>query len=150
MRERKDRGAMEMESRGCASCMTISDPSIEVGLVAFMVSQSLWCIVAILISLSGSSVCAQVYDGNGSGVSDIWEAYYGMDGPSADVDTDSDGVSDWEEGLAGTAPDDPASFFGMQIEAVNESELFVSWMSKKGKRYQLEGLDDEGSWQSRG
>ena len=87
-----------------------------------------------------------VFDGNGNGVSDVWEARYGLTNPAAGTDTDADGKSDLEEAKDGTDPGDPASLLALEVVEVTGAKPFVSWASKEGRSYQLEGLDTEGSW----
>ncbi len=67
------------------------------------------------------------------------------------ADYDGDGVSNWHEWLAGTAPDDPDSYLGfrlvrreieMPVPADAQEDwskpVRVRWQSVPGKRYQLE------------
>jgi len=92
--------------------------------------------------LCGQSVC----DGNGNGVSDVWEACHRLPGPSPEVDTDGDGRSDFDEAQEGTDPRDGASVFRLAIELPAGRRPFVAWQSKQGKRYRVQGQVGDDGW----
>jgi hypothetical protein len=101
----------------------------------------------VLVLMSAPRLWAVgVHDGNGNGVSDVWEARYGLRNPSAGTDADGDGKSDLEEAQTGTDPGDPASRLELEMVRVTGAIPYVSWASKEGRSYQVEGLDAEGIW----
>ena len=56
----------------------------------------------------------------------------------AGVDTDGDGVNDWNECLAGTNPYDSDSVFKVQsVHAASDSSMVVSWSSVSNKVYSV-------------
>jgi len=89
-------------------------------------------------------------DDDGDGLENSWENLLGIaDRPTADYD--GDGMSDLEEMLTGTAPDDPDSRLAFQlVNRLSEAEAMarggdensrpvrVRWQSVPGKQYQLE------------
>ena len=92
-------------------------------------------------------LCGQAgLDGDGNGVSEVWEACYALLGPSPEVDTDGDGRSDFDEAREGTDPRDGASVFRLTIELASARRPFVAWQSKQGKRYQVQGSIGDGNW----
>lgn len=90
-------------------------------------------------------------DDDGDGLINSWEKLLGTD-DRLTADYDDDGISDYHEMLAGTAPDDPSSrlaFHKIHREktprVIKAGEppvrpVQVSWQSVPGKRYQLEYL----------
>ncbi len=78
-----------------------------------------------------------MFDGNSNGVSDIWEARYGLSNPSSMVDGDADGQSDWEEWLAGTSLIDPLKNFGIESVDCQDAVTF-SWPTVAGMLYRIQ------------
>ncbi len=88
-------------------------------------------------------------DADGDGLSDSWEALLGID-DRLTPDYDNDGMSDLNEMLAGTAPDDASSKLAFRtIQRERTPQVLeegaeptrparVKWQSVPGKRYQLE------------
>ncbi len=88
-------------------------------------------------------------DDDGDGLSNAWEELLGID-DRATPDYDGDGMSDLNEMLAGTAPDDPGSKLGFRLIRREEGvapamageepvrPVRVRWQSVPGKSYQLE------------
>jgi hypothetical protein len=97
-----------------------------------------------------------VFDEDGDGVSDVWQALYGVGPISRDADSDGDGVSDWNEYLAGTDPHNPASRFaiGGFRETGDGSVLWgrVDFEAQAGKMYLLEAAPGlaAGDWAGTG
>ena len=88
-------------------------------------------------------------DSDGDGLNNSWEQVLGTS-DRATSDYDNDGMSDLNEMLAGTAPDDPTSllaFRKIRRDAAAETSgtggdglraVSVKWQSVPGKKYQLE------------
>jgi len=88
-------------------------------------------------------------DTDGDGLADSWEELLGID-DRATADYDKDGMSDWQEMLAGTAADDPDSKLSFRMirresgtvplgdGTVWTNPVVVRWQSVPGKKYRLE------------
>jgi hypothetical protein len=106
----------------------------------------------------GVSVLA-LADGDGDGIPDWWlEQYFDhADGQEEDLsrandDADGDGMTNYEEFLAGTDPTDTDSALTIQITttAVSQSQVVLSWPAQAGKNYRVQFRDDvaAGDWQN--
>jgi len=95
-------------------------------------------------------------DTDGNGLIDDWETAGGTTQPAA-VDEDGDGLSNYEEWVAGTAATDPGSHFGVALTA-DTGNLLVSFLAREAagtgytglqRRYTLEsrqGLGAGAAW----
>ena len=97
----------------------------------------------------GAMQALNAADSDGDGLSDSHEALLGIDDrPTSDYDVD--GMSDYAEWLAGTAPDDATSKLAFRLVArepaaapLDNGEeaprpVHVKWQSVPGKKYQLQ------------
>ena len=57
------------------------------------------------------------------------------------LDSDGDGLLDWQEQLAGTDPHDRQSTLRVNAAWVSSSQIRLSWQTVSGKCYQLEAAD---------
>jgi len=73
-------------------------------------------------------------------ISYAWLAQYGLslDGSADFVDTDSDGLNNWQEWIAGTDPTNALSLLWLGPLTGTDSELTVSWSSVTNRSYALE------------
>jgi hypothetical protein len=77
-------------------------------------------------------------------LADWWEIWRGLsrfDLADATQDPDADGVTNLQECLAGTDPNDAASFLRMTGVQLNGADVFGLFTSVVGKRYNLERTD---------
>lgn len=89
-------------------------------------------------------------DADGDRLSDLDEAkFYGTSPVRAD--TDGDGMSDFQEVMAGTDPANAASHFAVGIEQDTEGAQWVSFATVPGRSYTLQRritLDDGAAWEN--
>ena len=100
----------------------------------------------VLASLALLLLCHQSWagiDANTNGMSDVWEKIYSLPSPLPDQDADSDGLSNQQEALAGTDPQDGQSVFRLE-NAFLPTVQVITWNSIPGMYYQAE-LSPEGS-----
>jgi hypothetical protein len=92
-------------------------------------------------------------DLNGNGLPDDWEAiYFGANPanwPAPNVDSDSDGIPNRNEFLAGTSPTDATDFLAIKI-LTGDGEPRLTWNTKPGVIYQLQVSSDLLAWTSAG
>jgi uncharacterized protein (DUF1800 family) len=97
-----------------------------------------------LFCLLGSTAFGQL-DTDGNQVSDLWQRLYPEAVLDGLVDTDDDGMTDLDEGFAGTNPGDPESRLRISFD---HPTVGVRYSTESGKWYLLEGreLSDGGVW----
>lgn len=97
------------------------------------------------ISLSNNSMWVQTTNmiaGNSSntnGVPDAWTiTYFSSTNIDLSIDSDTDGVSNVDEYLAGTDPTNKSDFLCLQQVAMSGGELQLAWSSKQIRNYTIE------------
>jgi hypothetical protein len=121
-----------------------------------LVTNQVWRVIArneANPSANGVSVTflvSTLADSDGDGLADDWESLYGLNPGSAsdrNVDTDGDGVTNWEEHQAGTDPTNSGSF--LAIDVAVGSDVNVSFNAAPGRTYGVEYADEFGlpGWQ---
>ncbi len=84
---------------------------------------------------------AGALDVNTNQQSDVWEMVYSSTGMAASADTDSDGVNNRGEAIAGTDPQNAASYPAVDL-LTSTGSVPVAWASQPGKLYQVLAADD--------
>jgi hypothetical protein len=91
---------------------------------------------------------AYEFQGSGSVISYAWLQQYGLptDGSADFIDTDGDGMNNWQEWVCGTDPTNRLSVLRMLSAASAGSNVTVSWQSVAGVNYFLERSANLSSW----
>ena len=73
-------------------------------------------------------------------ISYAWLQSYGLptDGSADYIDTDHDGMNNWQEWVAGTDPTNPSSVLRMVSVAHSPGAIVVTWTSAANRSYSLE------------
>ena len=85
-------------------------------------------------NLSGSAILTYVTDTDGDGLPDNWETnYFGVRGANPNDDSDGDGMTNWQEYIAGTDPTNPLSYLRIErlAGAPNEATLEFNAVSNR-------------------
>jgi hypothetical protein len=113
-------------------------------------------LVALLASLPAGPLHAQEthpqlgLDGNGNGVSDLYEALYPATA-NAMADSDGDGFNNQKEAAAGTNPANATDFLKVFTVSNTGESVVASWPSVNGKIYQLQrAAEPGGPWTNDG
>jgi hypothetical protein len=89
-------------------------------------------------------------DSDNDGLPDNWEQAYGtfVFIPDADADADADGLTNWEEYLAGTHPNDPASALRFQQIIAQGGDIILQFLATSNRTYSLlyKPAWEENSW----
>jgi hypothetical protein len=90
---------------------------------------------------------AYEYQGAGSAISYAWLQQYGLptDGSADYVDTDGDGLNNWQEWICGTDPTNAGSCLRLVSAVHTNSSVVVTWQSVEGMNYFLERGTNLGS-----
>jgi hypothetical protein len=92
----------------------------------------------------GGTVDMGAYEFQGAGMGEFigWLQQYGLPtgGPADFVDSDGDGMNNWQEWIAGTNPTNAASVLTLSTPVVSKSlkSVKVTWQSVTGKNYFLQ------------
>jgi hypothetical protein len=103
--------------------------------------------VAGLISLAFN--ISTLGDSDNDGIPDAWETRFGFNTASAadrDLDFDLDGLTNWQEYIAGTDPKDAASSLRVNL-AISAGQPTVSFGAVSNKTYTVQYSDQLGSGQ---
>jgi hypothetical protein len=87
---------------------------------------------------------AYEYQGTGSRISYAWLQHYGLpnDGSADFIDSDHDGMNNWQEWVCGTDPTDPQSALRMISATPSPTNVTVTWQSVAGANYFLQRSGD--------
>jgi hypothetical protein len=87
-------------------------------------------------------------DSDSDGIPDVWEsAYFGGDTAAArDADADSDGMSNWQEYVAGTDPTNTLSYLKFDNLTI-QSGATLTFGAVSNKTYTIQYTDAPGSGQ---
>ncbi len=97
-------------------------------------------VVLVLFQVNLEVARAQMVDLNHDGMSDIWEAIYGVTSLDPNADPDGDGFSNLLEARAGTNPLDASSYPHIPIMAYSATNFSVTMPCALGKQYQLQSI----------
>jgi hypothetical protein len=89
---------------------------------------------------------AYEYQNPTSVISYAWLQQYGLptDGSADFIDTDNDGMNNWQEWIAGTDPTNPLSVFKMLVPSNNLSGVSLNWESVSNRTYFLQSSTNPG------
>jgi hypothetical protein len=74
-------------------------------------------------------------------MSPVWEALYGAQGVDPNADPDGDGLSNWQEAIAGTDPFNASSVPRMSLFVITNKSAQVRILGALGKKYELQGSE---------
>lgn len=99
-----------------------------------------------MLLLVAATTSMAVVDQNGNQQSDVWEMIHNAVGLAPGADADGDGFSNRAESIAGTDPNDPASF--PKLDSLRQDGSIVSnhLRAVAGKRYLLNVTGDFETW----
>lgn len=85
-------------------------------------------------------------DANKNGVSDVWESIYPAAASDLSADHDADGISNKEEGLAWTNPDDSDSFLKAENLGATTTSSDFNFQTERWRRYNIQESDNLLDW----
>lgn len=74
-------------------------------------------------------------------MSPVWESVYGAQGVDPNADPDGDGLSNWQEAIAGTDPFNASSAPRMSMFVITNKNATARIMGALGKLYELQGSE---------
>ncbi len=88
------------------------------------------------------------FQGSGSVISYAWLQQYGLptDGSADLIDTDGDGMNNWQEWICRTCPTNPLSVLRLLSAATAGGNVTVRWQSVAGVNYFLERSTSPTAW----
>lgn len=89
---------------------------------------------------------AHALDLNNNGMSDIWEARYGLGSSSSAEDLDGDGYNNLQESLLGTDPHRADSKLSVTVQVSGTGQARLELALSAAKRYQIEKSADLLTW----
>lgn len=110
----------------------------------------------LTLTMDGNRTVTAMFEANltARGVPEWWLAGHGWTtdfDTAAEADTDADGLSAWQEYLAGTDPTNSASALRAAIApAPSNAALLLSWTSVSGKTYRIEKTANVADWTTSG
>lgn len=100
-----------------------------------------------VLSINGNYT---ITDTNNNGIPDNWEQqYFGTVAPDhpGNLDSDGDGVPDWQEFIAGTIPTNAASALKLSMPlSLSNNVVEIKWPATLGRAYRLESSDETLHW----
>ena len=104
-------------------------------------------VIGVLIAAAcGALSEANALDHDGDGMSDVWQRAYDAEQLEADADEDGDGLSNYQESLAGTDPWDALDTLEARIET-DGFGILIRWDAVRGKAYAIETSQDLEHWE---
>ena len=105
-------------------------------------------VIGVLIAAAcGALSEANALDYDGDGMSDVWQRAYDAEQLDADADEDGDGLSNYQESLAGTDPWDALDTLEARIET-DGFGILIRWDAVRGKAYAIETSQDLEHWEA--
>ena len=99
-------------------------------------------------NLSAVATLTYVTDTDGDGLPDEWESQYfgSATGANPNIDSDGDGMLNWQEYVAGTDPTNPASYLKIDSIAAGPATLMFGALSNKTYTVQFTETLGSGPW----
>jgi hypothetical protein len=117
-----------------------------------LVTNQLWRVIVRNLANTNFPASAQflvstLADSDGDGIPDIWESDRGLDPANPDdsyLDLDGDGMTNWQEYLAGTDPNDAGRVLRLDMLSLS-SGVALSFAAVSNRTYTVQYTDDLGS-----